>query len=79
MSRFADGSDPLPAADLHNLLQEFHSHFEDVLPDEVRSAFGGLSAQIPVENGRWSTAAKPAVRVKWVLGVSHLFAGKRQR
>lgn len=61
--------DPLPDAELHNLLQEFSS------PLNLSSALSNL---IPLRADQLkydlasSTAAQPGVQVKWVLGYTVL-------
>jgi hypothetical protein len=54
--------DPLPSAELHNILQEFASH----LPSQSTQP---LSKLIPLDaEGKWDKQAESAVTVKWILG-----------
>lgn len=55
-------TDPLPSAELHNILQEFASH----LPDQSGRP---LSQLIPLDpQGQWDTSARRGVAVRWVMG-----------
>jgi hypothetical protein len=62
-------ADPLPSAELHNLLQEFQPKLADILP---KSAAQSISALIsPSQNGvHYDDNQKPAVQVCSVLSVS---------
>lgn len=61
-SALTSSLDPLPSAELHNILQEFTSH----LPDQDGKP---LSQLIPLnKQGQWEASARRGVAVKWVMG-----------
>lgn len=64
-----DKTDPLPAAELHNLLQEFSP---SPIGSDLCQAYPALKELIPRrEDGlKWEEGAKRGVAVRWVLGVS---------
>lgn len=54
--------DPLPSAELHNILQEFATH----LPTQAKQPLAQL---VPLDaEGKWDDKAPKAVDIKWVLG-----------
>jgi hypothetical protein len=55
-------ADPLPSAELHNILQEFASH----LPSQSKQP---LTQLVPLDtDGKWDDRAAKAVDIIWVLG-----------
>jgi hypothetical protein len=61
--------DPLPAADLHNLLQEFQPVVAELAPSANTSA---LLSPIGCQDDAFDASAKTGVSVNWVLSVSKL-------
>lgn len=64
--------DPLPAADLHNLLNEFVEARPELLSGASDSTSGLLRKQIPLrEDGlKYSEDVQRGVEINWILGVS---------
>lgn len=67
----ADRADLLPAAELHNLLQEFSTPLSNLLGSTSSSEPSPLSKLIPLREDmlKYETVP-PGVAVRWVLGVS---------
>lgn len=67
----ADRAELLPAAELHNLLQEFSSPLSTLLGSGPSSEPSPLSKLIPLREDmlKYETVP-PGVAVRWVLGVS---------
>jgi hypothetical protein len=69
--KHADRAELLPAAELHNLLQEFSSPLSALLGSTPSSEPSPLSQLIPLRDDmlKYETVP-PGVAVRWVLGVS---------
>lgn len=60
--------DPLPSAELHNLLQEFRPKLAALLPGSIPSSISSLI--VPSQDGqRFDDRTQPGVRVDWILNV----------
>ncbi len=66
------GLDPLPEADLHNLLQEFVGALGQSTGMESLNGEHALRRLIPLRQDglKYNETAERGVRVRWVLGVS---------
>lgn len=60
-------SEPLPAADLHNLLQEFRPKIAALAPSVNTAGLSQLIAVLP--DGESYEPSAPGVKVRWVLSV----------
>nr|XP_018265042.1 uncharacterized protein I303_03224 [Kwoniella dejecticola CBS 10117]OBR87200.1 hypothetical protein I303_03224 [Kwoniella dejecticola CBS 10117] len=62
-----EGSDPLPTAHLHNLLQEFSGNLSDLTDGEVKSPALGQPIGVRADGLKFQEDAEKGVEVKWVL------------